>query len=101
MNSQIAQKVLNEYIDDYDNGTITRVDLATRLEEVVEELEADTSVSAYNQGRKDEAEEAGEIELDINLEEQDAREDDLELDDDELDDSPWTDYDTDSGERRP
>lgn len=100
MNSQLAQKLLNEYVDEYDNGTITRVDLATKMEEVVEELENDTQVSAYNQGRKDEAEEHGEIELDIDLDHPDDREDDLELDD-EVDDSPWTDYDTDSGERRP
>jgi len=97
VNSQLATKLLNEYVDDYDNGTITRVDLATRLEEVVEELESDTEVAAYNRGRDDEAEESGEIELDVDL---DNIDDDRDLHDDETDDAPWTDYDTDSGERR-
>ena len=93
MNAQLAAKTLNEYIDEYDGGLITREHLAHRVREVADLLETETQVASYNQGRDDEAEEQGEMEMDVDL-------DAIEDRDDDRDEHDWTEFDTDTGEPR-
>jgi len=88
MTSNAAIEQINKAIDEYDNGVISRVALATVVGETVATLEEDVRQSAFNEGYQasedDAADEEDEYELDIDLDAADMVDDDPASDDHDI-----------------